>query len=179
MPKRIREEQELQAASDKLYYDIWMLFSTASEMSSGKFPPGVINNALLESFAIHARVLLDFFFRQEDDPRLHKNDIVAEHFFPNPKTWREKRRKRTTILKTIPSRVGKEIAHLSYARLKQTSKSKRWDYLQIAVDLDAIFNQFLQEVATSLFGSRWDQPHRSLLANLSQTIRQRNQELKL
>ena len=42
-------------------------------MSSGVFNEGIINNALLESFTVHARVLLDFLFAENPSTttRLH------------------------------------------------------------------------------------------------------------
>ena len=83
-----------------------------------------LNNALLDSFAIHIRGLLSFFF---DDAR-HPNDAVASQFFTDASKWTQIRH---TILsasecKRIKDRVNTQAAHLSYGRLAVSPENKNW-----------------------------------------------------
>ena len=62
-----KTEEQLREVSDHLHYEIWMFSTITQTLALGAFGPGPVNNACLESFAIHARVLLAFFYAQ--DPR--------------------------------------------------------------------------------------------------------------
>ena len=87
---RKRKPQEiLRKASDHLFYEIWMLQSVIKGIASGIAGESIINNALLESFGIHARAVLDFLYSNK--PKV--DDVIAEDFFSdrslrdNPFTW--------------------------------------------------------------------------------------------
>src|SRR5678816_3490620 len=111
-----RSSEQLLGASEHLYYE-WAMFGTlARALTSGVFGDGPINNAVLESFTVHARVLLDFLF----DPKPRQDDVVAEDFFPETTKWVQIRGDIPPILQQVESRVGKEVAHLTYARLVVT-----------------------------------------------------------
>lgn len=153
MKRKKRNEDELRGASDCLYYEIWMLKTLARAQSTGIAGKSVINNALLESFVIHARVLLAFLYAEKPRP----DDVIAEDFLPSPDEWPKIRLPKTELLKTIHRRVGKEAAHLTYARLDVTPETKPWAFLQIAEDINAAFNRFLETVPKSLLGSRWEE----------------------
>ena len=112
MNRKKRTQEELQNASDHLFYEIWMFTSLAKGMASGVFNQGIINNALLESFTVHARVLLDFLFAENPRP----DDVIAEDYFLSPDEWIKIRDNKSEKLESIHVRVCKEIAHLTYAR---------------------------------------------------------------
>ena len=59
-----RTDEELKKASDHLHYEIGMLTSFAHGMGSGIAGQGPIANALLESFVIHVRALMDFLYNE-------------------------------------------------------------------------------------------------------------------
>ena len=161
MARKTRSENELRSASDFLHYEVWMLQALACELSAGKPGQGPIKNALLESFVIHARVLLDFLYACSPRP----DDIIAEDFFPVPDKWREQRRRKTELLKTVRRRVGKEAAHLTYARLCVGPDTKGWEYFQIAQDICRVFDQFLAAVSAPLLGTRWNGLKKSAKVN--------------
>ncbi len=64
----------------------------------------------------------------------------------------------TKALRRVPSRVGKEVAHLTYARQDVTPEAKVWPHGEISRDLMAVVEQFLNEKPPRLFGERWDHP---------------------
>ena len=151
MKRKQRTQQELRDASDHLYYEIWMLTSLAKHMASGITGEGFINNAFLESFTIHARGLLYFLYDEKPKP----DDVIADDFFPTSQKWKEARPEKTEVLEKVHKRVGKEVAHLTYARQDVTPEMKKWPFLQIANDIKVSFNEFLRIVPEELLGLRW------------------------
>ena len=152
MERKQRTQKKLRAASGHLHYEIWMLTSLARGMASGITGEGVINNAFLESFTIHARGLLDFLYAEK--PK--QDDVIADDFFPTSQKWKEVRPEKTEVLEKVHKRVGKEVAHLTYARQDVTPEMKKWPFLQIANDIKVSFNEFLRIVPEELLGLRWE-----------------------
>ena len=70
------DKLKLQEASNHLWYEIWMFQTLVRGMSSGMAGEGALNNAILESFAIHVRALIHFFF----DCDGQRDDVLAIHF---------------------------------------------------------------------------------------------------
>lgn len=69
-------------------------------------------NAYVESFSIHLRSLLDFFYA--DSQKAHKEDVLAEHYLRDPSFWINNRPKLSdSNISQIKGRIGTEIAHLS------------------------------------------------------------------
>ena len=151
MNRRKRTQEELRKASDHLHYEVWMFTSLASGLASGITGESVINNALLESFTIHARVLLDFLYAE---PRY--DDVIAEDFFASPELWREARPPKSDNVKTVHKRVGKEIAHLTYARQDVTPETKGWGFSEIVQAVQPVVDAFLGAVPQEFLGSRWE-----------------------
>lgn len=99
-------------------------------------------NALIECFAVHARVLLDFLY----SPRHKPDDVIAEDFFDYGSTWLQQRPEKSQLLTTIHKRVGKEVAHLTYARLAVTPEEKHWQFIDIANEIGVVLQEFLRMV---------------------------------
>jgi hypothetical protein len=111
MTQMERSVEKLQTASEHLSYELWMFNSLAQAMVSGVFGQSALNNAILESFTFHARILLDFLYAE--NPRL--DDVIAEHYFDSPANWSAIRPNKSELLKGVHKRVGQEVAHLTYA----------------------------------------------------------------
>ena len=152
MERKKRSAETLRKASDHLHYEIWMFMTVARSMATGVYGQGALNNAMLESFTIHARVLLDFFYSK----RPQKDDVIAEDFFNEPAEWHNIRPEMTEILKKLNKRVGKEVAHLTYARQDITPEDKQWYLNQIAQDMSVVVNKFLANLPRELLGPRWN-----------------------
>jgi hypothetical protein len=83
-----------------------------------------INNALIDSFAVHIRVLLVFFFGDKQ----HKDDALASQFFAQDYDWTNARNEILSASEyiRIKDRVNTQAAHLSYGRLAFTPENKDW-----------------------------------------------------
>ncbi len=98
-------------------------------------------NALLESFNIHARGLLDFLWRDTARP----DDMLACHYSTR---WPALRPQTLPpVLDDLNRRVGKEIAHLTYTRLKTPKPEDRpWNYPAIMSEMEKLLDAFLRTV---------------------------------
>ena len=146
--RKRRSAEELQRASDHLWYEVWMLNVCAKRLIGGVHDQG-IKNAVIESFAIHARALIHFL---DPKPRIYPKDVLAEDFFPTEHDWNKNRLTMPSSLDLVRFRVGTEIAHLSYGR--QAVVDKTWDS-QIAEDLIKVVKLFYELVDKGLLGDRW------------------------
>lgn len=148
----MREKNELIEISKHLYYEYSMFIAITEEMITG-YPPGLINNALLQSFTVHVRNLVDFLY-PKDKPQ--KDDVIAEHFFYNSEDWLRFRPPITILLKEAKSRTNKEMAHLTYSRLNITPLQKRWAFSNIAINMRDCFDVFIKNVNRDLLHSDWN-----------------------
>lgn len=152
MSRIIRSEIDLQKASDHFHYEIGMFQNLVRGLASGIAGDSVINNALLESFGIHTRALLGFFYA--DNSR--DDDVIADDFFSEPTEWQSIRPPITEILENARKRTDKEIAHLTYRRIEISPKEKGWDIILIHSDLEKVIDIFLNSVEPDLLGDLWD-----------------------
>jgi hypothetical protein len=134
-----RTKDELRGASNHLAYEIQMLRVVANSLASGiAGESSPMANVLIESFTIHARNLL--YFRYADKP--WEDDVIAEDFFASADDWRDARPQEPSVLSNLRGRVGKEVAHLTYARLAVTAETKGWAFLDIAAAFQAATEKF-------------------------------------
>jgi hypothetical protein len=144
----MRSDRELQAfATEHLDYELGMLAGLTKRLQgvlehdgeAGKpdleWLDRETRNAQVESFAIHARLLLDFFYPSEK-PR--DDDVLAKHFVDG--AWRPPAL--TPALSELRQRVGKGVAHLTYSRLNVTEEGKQWLYTDICSDFGHVVRAF-------------------------------------
>jgi len=147
-------KEELKGVSDHLFYEFLMFINMAEEMQSGKYIQGTtVMNALLEAFTIHARILLDFLYKTKD----RVDDVVAGDFFADEGIWLRIRPKMPPNLENLSKRVGKEIAHLTFSRLRVTPENKPWTFVDIARDMIGVFDKFLENVSKDNMHISWNQ----------------------
>lgn len=116
----------------------------------------LFGNALLESFAIHLRALLDFFY-PNPNARKKKDDVRAAHFFQKPENWIAVRPELPDDeVKSIKTRVSKEIAHLTYRRNEISQVDSTWPILELKPHILRALKVFLNEVDRSLLSDRWE-----------------------
>jgi hypothetical protein len=154
-----RKVNDLRGVSEHLYYEFWMLHDVALSLYPPTWPlqgvPGWQVNALLESFTIHARNLVRFFYDgrtggyPESKSRRGANqyrNAYADDFFDDA-TWRRSRPKpKPEALQKIDARVAQEIVHLTYNRITIATQARQWDYRIIWQDLARCMQAFLDVV---------------------------------
>jgi len=151
MARTLRTAKELHDISEHLFYELAMLINTAQILATGALGDSTLNNAVLESLAIHTRVLMDFLYL--DDPR--NDDVVAQDFMSASTSWAAIRPALTASLTLARQRAGKETAHLTYARLAVTSQDKHWPFVTLANDIKAAFDVFVPRVPEGNLHACW------------------------
>ena len=136
--------EELHGIWQHLVYEIQMLNETGRVLSTFRADESndrdrVVQNALVESFALHARTIISLLYygKQKDD------DVVAGDFLDDPVAWENRRPAMTDLLKTVHRRVAKEVAHLTYARVEITDEERKWPFVQVAIDIDRVLKEFI------------------------------------
>jgi len=154
MPRPKRTVEQLRAASEHLHYEVSMFDATGRALGGGLFGPGPATNAFLESFTIHTRALLQFLFPKDPKP----DDVLAEDYFENPSAWLELRGELPEALGIVNRRVGKEIAHLTYARLDVTPETKGWNIPVIWEAVLRLMQTFAKNAPRGQLGPSWQAP---------------------
>jgi hypothetical protein len=141
-------------AEDHLLYEIEMLRGLTKELkrvldyrdAGGDLDalyPLAVRNAMVESFAIRARLLVEFLYGSKVmTPR--QDDTLAEHYVTGEWDLPDL----PVGLKDVRKRVGKGVAHLTYHRL--LDERKGWDYGQMWLELATIIRGFAGRASPAL-----------------------------
>jgi hypothetical protein len=135
-------EARLVAALKHLRYEIRMFKATAQLLMRGGLPEGEHRNAVLESFTIHARILLQFFHPYG----LGSDEMIAADYFRDPVEWKRARGRLPDALAAVRNRVGKEIAHLTYDRVDISDEAKRWSLADMHTAVSTLIDRFIETV---------------------------------
>jgi hypothetical protein len=81
--------------------------------------------------------------------------VIAEDFLDDAAAWLKQRPSKEDSLELIQGRVGKEIAHLTYARLRVTPEAKKWQFGNVAREINSIVLEFLRMVPKERLHTRW------------------------
>jgi hypothetical protein len=137
-------------ADQHLAYEIEMLCRTLADLNRlgrAKIDDAewsqITTTALLESWAIHSRVLRAFLFSESSEART--DDVLAQDFF-NDDDWEKIRPTPGAALKEVSPRVGKEIAHLTYTRNSVKPEDRGWEVAAITGELTDGLELFLERV---------------------------------
>lgn len=121
-------QKKLRRTAEHVYYEISMFHFTTIYLEKMRNPPIYLVNALLESWCIHLRNLLDFFYTSTANR--YRDDVLAEDYISDLQQFKQTRAKTRTFAH-IKKRVAKQIAHLTYHRNVYNRKTKPWPYKQI------------------------------------------------
>jgi hypothetical protein len=137
-----RTPRNLAGSLKHVRYEIGMFHQTAAELIAGRFGEGVVRNALLESFTVHARILLQFFFPASPGD----DEVLAAHFFGDTTEWRKLRGAVPASLEKVRSRVGKEIAHLTFDRVEIGPEAKLWHIADMLLEMNGVVAKFFEHL---------------------------------
>jgi hypothetical protein len=108
----------------------------------------VVENALLHSFGIHARTLIDFLWMKE--PKV-ATDVVADDYFDDG--WEPPAQ--SELLSKVKNRVGMEMVHLSYNRLALPEEETGWRVIPIGLEILGAFAAFAAQVPDDRVPEGW------------------------
>jgi len=149
--ERIKPKKEdlIEFSGEHLYYEIWMFFSACKLLK--KTEAGTpLYNALLESAITHASILIEFFYDSSSFP----DTARASDYLKYPRAWKRLLPSYEQYFEVIHSRRNKELAHLSYDRLKVAPENKRWSLSRITNHLKRLVHLFLDNADKELLHSK-------------------------
>jgi hypothetical protein len=85
MAKRIplSDPELLDYSKEHVVYELWMFRAVGQALITPLQMSQPLRNALIESFAIHLRNLIDFFYPAQ----IQADDVFAAEFFDDPHEW--------------------------------------------------------------------------------------------
>jgi hypothetical protein len=123
-----------------------MLITMGQGLASQIAGDSALNSAMVECFTLHARNLLAFLYPGQN---VRDDDVIAEDFVPG---WADQRPPMPPALEPVHSRVGKEIAHLTYGRLSLTEETQQWRFVEMGNELLGVMERFLRSVPDNYCG---------------------------
>ncbi len=147
----MKSKEKLKQISHHLWYEFSMFLALPQELAKNQ-EVEVLSNALIESFAIHVRNLIDFLYKDNSS----SDDVFAGDFFKDKKDWIKIRPPITSLLNKIKKRTNKEASHLTYKRIHVTPEEKKWNFSDITQDMFSAFEVFIENVDKVFLDSNWD-----------------------
>lgn len=142
MPRRVvpSDEQLFDYSGEHLLYELEIFeYIVTNFPTEASFQLSVF----LESFAIHLRNLIDFFYVSPGEAR--EDDIVAGDFFDVPDKWNPGAL--LAILEAARHRANKEVSHITYKRKSATDKTKPWFVSELFREVNAVARRFVGEAS--------------------------------
>jgi hypothetical protein len=122
-------------SGEHLLYELQFFQLTAKLLDQQT--PGPMHSILIESFVIHLRNLIDFFFT----PRSKDDDVVAADFCPG---WNESL---SNTLKTAKERANKELSHLTLGRKAGFDPGKPWKVVDLFQEVTDVAKRFAAQAS--------------------------------
>jgi len=167
-PNSLTDAELSDYADRHMKYEIDMLIWTASILIplrglSDLAPiPRIVHDSLLNSFAIHARNLVDFLYIRDDRERHDRATDVIVQDYVDAETLSDALPDITPALSMVNQKANKQVAHLTLERIDYEREGKGWNIGQIVEDLTAA----LRSLSTHFPESRMSEVRRSQLQGL-------------
>jgi hypothetical protein len=136
------DQQLLDYSEEHLLYELHMLRWAAENLPQDK---GFLLSARLESFAIHFRNLVDFFYTEPVNAR--NDDLVADDFFDSSNTWNIG--PIPQALREARERANKEINHITYKRKAAMDPAKPWPVKNLFEQVHSVAEKFADTASST------------------------------
>ncbi len=142
-PISLNDDQLKEYSNHHLKYEIDMLIWTTGILSTlgavkKQSPiPLTINNAIMNSYSMHARNLIDFLYLRSLG-RDRKTDIIVEDFIDQD-VLIGKLPDISPILEEAIVKADKQVAHLTTNRIEYEESGKEWRFVEIAIEISKRF----------------------------------------
>jgi len=126
-----------------LEYERNMLRNTAMALASGIIENHLILNTFVESFLIHARLLIGFLYGPYNKDDLRPEDWLA------PEEWSRMRGDKSDLLQETYNDAHKYLAHLTATRL---NRKKIWKCPEILREIETLLDKFFKQLQEASSG---------------------------
>ncbi|MGH9499623.1 MAG: hypothetical protein ACRD3L_10830 [Terriglobales bacterium] len=142
MARKIYSDQELLDFSEEhVMYELnifrWLVDAIPSTKKDFQL------SAYLESFAIHLRGLIDFFFTLPKDAK--NDDVIAADFFDPASPWIPG--VLSASLKDARERTNKEVGHITYKRKTGMDPTKPWPVGSLFNEIVPVARKFADDAS--------------------------------
>lgn len=137
MAKRVSlTDQELRDYSkEHVVYELSMFRAVGEALIAPVQISQALRNALIESFAIHLRNLIDFFYPTQ----VQADDVIAAEFLDDPHQW-EKISLVSQALSFARVRAHKEVSHLTRKRIAGAPPEKGWQIIDLMEEIKRVLS---------------------------------------
>jgi hypothetical protein len=147
-------KEEIEQAS-RIFNLEYMMFTRAIEKysSSLRHNNQFLKNIYMESILLHARNLIDFFYKDEEKQKnnqctIFSDEIIAQKIFP---AWRlEKKINNTDLLELINifQNINIYLDHMNHKRFERFMHPnvEEWDFFYISDKIINYYQKFLEEL---------------------------------
>jgi hypothetical protein len=124
-------------------YEYRMLIVTTGILRAMSGEPPVdditwaVKNGLLNTFAVHARTLIDFLYSRVDG-KDKPTDVIVQDYVDEA-VVAQRLAPKTSLLKDAVFKAGKQVAHLTKERMDYEREGKQWLFMDIALDIASAF----------------------------------------
>jgi hypothetical protein len=132
------DQQLIYYSGEHLMHELSMLWELAEILPQRK--ASTETSALVESFGVHLRTLIDFFYREG---RL--DDVTAQDFLDATTTWKPAE---PAALSKAHQRANKELSHLTQARISGSPPRKEWNTAALLKEIDTVAKEFAAKAST-------------------------------
>jgi hypothetical protein len=136
----LSDKQLLEYSGEHLLYELQMLSYATAELATIS-EPGLRTSSLIETFGIHLRNLIDFFFASPGGEK--PDDVIAPDFDSN---WKENL---SQTLKDAKERANKELSHLTLLRKNANDPSKPWNVNALFQEIANLVKKFAGQAPSS------------------------------
>lgn len=150
MLRTAKTPEQLHSGADELHYSFEMLHNCAMLLDESEIQDELLRNAVLESFLVHARELIKFFYPGRSDP---DTDVMATDFIDASATWTPS--KNFSYWEDEKARIDKRLAHMSYLR---TTLDAEWQVNRIYGDLCELRDDFLKIAGKTKLAPKFGTP---------------------
>jgi hypothetical protein len=143
LPRSLSDGELRDYADHHLKYEIEMLVWASGIMATlGTFREEgplawACNNALLNTFALHSRNLIDFLYLGASD-KGRATDVIVQDYV-DQKTLSKYLPPITPLLQQAKKKADKQAAHLTTDRIQYAKSGKGWKFIEIAKDIMKAF----------------------------------------
>lgn len=106
-----------------LSYEIAMCHQTATNIRFGNVAEGVLKNALVESYALHLRNLIEFLYWKTSKNR---DGLSASDFVRSREAWLKGRGRIPKVLTVAHDRANKQVLHFTKKRFASGAPETHW-----------------------------------------------------
>jgi hypothetical protein len=132
-PTAVTDQRLSDYSGEHVLHELNVLWQTAAEIAKAK-ERTFASSVLLESFVVHLRTLIEFFYY---GPK--QGYVRAKDFFPAPHDWDPKM---TDALTTALDRANGEASHLTWSRQHGTPAEKEWKTAALLAEIEAVAKDF-------------------------------------